>query len=335
MRRAALLLALLALAGCGRRSTEVREPDVIVRGDDAVATREAPERRRAACGSRPRGSSFVTHGQASDPFWTIVKRGLGDAGRQTGAAVSYRAPDRFSIERMRRFIDEAVADRPDGLVVSLPDAQALAPSIRAAVRGRHPGRDDQLRQRRVQVARRARARRPAGVPGGRRERRADGPRGRASARCASTRSPATAGSTSAAAGSPTGCAAPAAASRPLPVPLQDPATAQRRMASAIADGPGRRHPHARPGRRRAGDRRRARERPRVARHARDVRPLARGADRGARRRHAVRGRPAAVPAGLPAGDPARRAGAPPGLPGPRRADPDRARSSSPRRTRPT
>ena len=81
---------------------------------------------------------FITHGQASDSFWTIVRRGITEARRQTGVEVSYRAPDRFSIERMRRLIDQAVADRPDGLVISLPDATALKPSIDAAVKAGHP-----------------------------------------------------------------------------------------------------------------------------------------------------------------------------------------------------
>ena len=81
---------------------------------------------------------FITHGQASDEFWKVVQRGKDDAHKQTGAAVSYRSPDAFSIERMRRYIDEAVADHPDGLIVSLPDAKALAPSIKAAVKAGIP-----------------------------------------------------------------------------------------------------------------------------------------------------------------------------------------------------
>ncbi|MGH2950324.1 MAG: substrate-binding domain-containing protein, partial [Solirubrobacteraceae bacterium] len=78
--------------------------------------------------------AVVSHGQASDAFWAIVKRGVDDAARQTGVAVSYRAPDTYDVRRMRRLIDEAIGDRLDGLVVSLPDVPALAPAIRRAVR---------------------------------------------------------------------------------------------------------------------------------------------------------------------------------------------------------
>ncbi len=138
MRRALpLLVLLLALTGCGR-TTDVREADLVVHGDQAVAAQPSPAREGRGLQIRSTRIAVVTHGQASDPFWAIVKRGGEDAGRQTGVAVSYRAPDTSSIPRMQRLIDEAVEDRPDGLVVSLPDARALAPSIRRAERAGIP-----------------------------------------------------------------------------------------------------------------------------------------------------------------------------------------------------
>ena len=109
MRRLVLLVALLVLAGCGK-VTEVREGDVFVHGEDATDTRDAPNQQARSVRIPNARIVFITHGQASDPFWTIVKRGLGDAQRQSGTAVSYRAPDRFSIERMRPTTD-GVASR--------------------------------------------------------------------------------------------------------------------------------------------------------------------------------------------------------------------------------
>jgi len=67
-----------------------------------------------------------------------VKKGLEDAGRQTGVAVSYRAPDTYDLARMRRLIDEAISARLDGLIVSLPDVQALRAPIRRAQRAGIP-----------------------------------------------------------------------------------------------------------------------------------------------------------------------------------------------------
>jgi simple sugar transport system substrate-binding protein len=131
-------LTLLALAGCGK-VTNVREQDLVVRGDaTADAANEAPDRVTRGVRIATARLVFITHGQASDEFWKVVQRGKDDAHKQTGAAVSYRSPDAFSIDRMRRYIDEAVADHPDGLIVSLPDAKALAPSIKAAVKAGIP-----------------------------------------------------------------------------------------------------------------------------------------------------------------------------------------------------
>ncbi|HEV2582889.1 MAG TPA: sugar ABC transporter substrate-binding protein, partial [Ktedonobacteraceae bacterium] len=47
--------------------------------------------------------------------------------------VTYEAPPTFDMVAMSRLIDAAVATKPDGLVVSIPDANALGPSIKAAV----------------------------------------------------------------------------------------------------------------------------------------------------------------------------------------------------------
>ena len=80
---------------------------------------------------------MVTHGQASSPFWAIVRNGVEAAARQMDVVVSYRAPDVYSLQRMKTMIDEAVASRPDGLVVSIPEP-GLAPAIRRAVRAGIP-----------------------------------------------------------------------------------------------------------------------------------------------------------------------------------------------------
>jgi simple sugar transport system substrate-binding protein len=131
MRRVLLLCALVALvAGCGT-AEQVREPDLVSEGPAVpAAARPAP-----SGPARDRGDvriAVVTHGQASDSFWAIVRNGIDAAARQTDVNVTYRSPDVFSVARMRRLIDAAVAGRPDGLVVSIP-SPALAGAIRRAV----------------------------------------------------------------------------------------------------------------------------------------------------------------------------------------------------------
>jgi simple sugar transport system substrate-binding protein len=75
----------------------------------------------------------VSHGQAADPFWSVVQNGVAQAGEDLGVTVEYQAPQTFDMVAMAQLIDAAVASNPDGLVVSIPDAEALGPSIRAAV----------------------------------------------------------------------------------------------------------------------------------------------------------------------------------------------------------
>src|SRR5690606_14110148 len=75
----------------------------------------------------------VSHGQAADPFWSVVKNGVDEAASELGVSVEYRAPTTFNMVEMAQLIDAAVASQPDGLVVSIPDAAALGDSIRNAV----------------------------------------------------------------------------------------------------------------------------------------------------------------------------------------------------------
>jgi simple sugar transport system substrate-binding protein len=75
----------------------------------------------------------VSHGQASDPFWSVVKNGVDQAAADLGVTVEYQAPGTFDMVQMAQIIDAAVASQPDGLVVSVPDAEALGDSIRNAV----------------------------------------------------------------------------------------------------------------------------------------------------------------------------------------------------------
>jgi simple sugar transport system substrate-binding protein len=75
---------------------------------------------------------FVTHGQANDVYWSVVKNGVQAAAEQLGVKVEYQAPETFDVIRMARMIEAATASQPDGLVVSIPDMDALKAPITAA-----------------------------------------------------------------------------------------------------------------------------------------------------------------------------------------------------------
>jgi simple sugar transport system substrate-binding protein len=128
-------VAALLVAGCGS-TTSVKEGPVTVAGGGGTSTTGADVPRPPG-GARGVRLFVVTHGQAASPFWAIVRNGVEAAGRQMDAVVTYRAPDVYSLDHMVALIDQAIAAKPDGLVVSLPEP-GLAPAIRRAVKAGVP-----------------------------------------------------------------------------------------------------------------------------------------------------------------------------------------------------
>lgn len=77
--------------------------------------------------------TVVSHGQANDAFWTVVKNGVEAAGKDMNVNVDYRAPETFDMVAMSSLIDAAVNQEPDGLIVSIPDGEALSTAIKKAI----------------------------------------------------------------------------------------------------------------------------------------------------------------------------------------------------------
>ncbi len=75
---------------------------------------------------------MVTHTQGTDPFWPVVEKGGRDAAEALGVEFEYRFAPSGDMADMAKLIESAVATNPDGLVVSLPDPDALGNAIRAA-----------------------------------------------------------------------------------------------------------------------------------------------------------------------------------------------------------
>ena len=109
-----LVVALVAAAGCGGQEES---------GGSGAEGNVARKDIRIA---------VVTHGQASDPFWSVVKNGVDQAAIDMGVEVDYSAPETFDMVKMSQLIDAAVASEPDGLAISVPDADALQESIQTA-----------------------------------------------------------------------------------------------------------------------------------------------------------------------------------------------------------
>ena len=62
-----------------------------------------------------------------------MKNGVDRAAADLGVTVEYQAPSTFDMVAMSQLIDGVVASEPDGLVVSIPDPDALGPSVQAAI----------------------------------------------------------------------------------------------------------------------------------------------------------------------------------------------------------
>ena len=75
---------------------------------------------------------MITHTQGTDPFWPVVQKGGEDAAKAVGAEFEYNFAPSGDMADMARLIEAAAATQPDGIVVSLPDADALGGAIKAA-----------------------------------------------------------------------------------------------------------------------------------------------------------------------------------------------------------
>ena len=76
---------------------------------------------------------MVTHTQGTDPFWPVVEKGAKDAAAAVGADLEYNFAPSGDMADMAALIEAGAATSPDGMIVSLPNADALGGSIQAAV----------------------------------------------------------------------------------------------------------------------------------------------------------------------------------------------------------
>ncbi len=126
---AILAAFVLVLAACG--GDDDSADTTTAGGDDTATTAAAGGDDQVA--QRDYRFVVVSHGQSSDPFWSVAANGVNAAAGDMGVTVEYQAPGTFDMVEMSQIIDAAVASQPDGIVVTIPDAEALAPSIQAAV----------------------------------------------------------------------------------------------------------------------------------------------------------------------------------------------------------
>ncbi|MFI6503003.1 sugar ABC transporter substrate-binding protein [Nonomuraea typhae] len=113
------LLGALALAGCSSG------------GQSAASSAPAAEA-PAASGSY----AVITHAAAGDKFWDVVKKGAEAAGKQYGVRVTYQGDG--DAGKQSQLIDQAVAQKVDGIVVSMANPDALKEAVGKAVAAKIP-----------------------------------------------------------------------------------------------------------------------------------------------------------------------------------------------------
>lgn len=75
--------------------------------------------------------AVITHGSDGDAFWSVVKNGAQDAGRDLDVDVAYTSNGDPGAQA--KLIDNAIAQGRTGIVVSMANPDALRPAIEAAV----------------------------------------------------------------------------------------------------------------------------------------------------------------------------------------------------------
>jgi simple sugar transport system substrate-binding protein len=122
-----IALSAVALAGCkkDRSKTDTRpaeeKPAPTPEPTPGAPPESAPSEKFAV----------VTHGSAGDAFWDVVKKGAEQAGEDLGVGVAYQGSG--DPAQQADLINAAVADKVQGIVVSMANPDALAEPIKKAV----------------------------------------------------------------------------------------------------------------------------------------------------------------------------------------------------------
>lgn len=77
---------------------------------------------------------LISHAPDSDSWWNTIRNAIKEAGNAMDADVEYRNPTNGDLADMARIIEQAVASRPDGIIVSIADYGVLEGPITNAVR---------------------------------------------------------------------------------------------------------------------------------------------------------------------------------------------------------
>ncbi|WP_083521180.1 sugar ABC transporter substrate-binding protein [Alicyclobacillus kakegawensis] len=74
----------------------------------------------------------IAHSGPSDPFWAVEQKGVQAAAKDLGVKAIFEGPQTFSIPDEVNLLNAAIAAKPAGIAVTLPDPKAFNESIKQA-----------------------------------------------------------------------------------------------------------------------------------------------------------------------------------------------------------
>jgi simple sugar transport system substrate-binding protein len=77
---------------------------------------------------------LVSHAPDSDSWWNTIKNAIKVAGEQMQVTVEYRNPPTGDLADMARIVEQAVASKPDGLILTIADFDVLSGPVNKAVK---------------------------------------------------------------------------------------------------------------------------------------------------------------------------------------------------------
>jgi len=95
---------------------------------------EEPAAPTGDAGTKPLKIYAVQHALCAwDSFWCTVEDGIKTAADQMGVEVTILGPDKFDLEKVAQLIEQAVAAQPDGLALTVTDADLFRAPIQKAL----------------------------------------------------------------------------------------------------------------------------------------------------------------------------------------------------------
>jgi simple sugar transport system substrate-binding protein len=85
-------------------------------------------------GSRPVNIYLVQHAMCAwDAFWCVVENGIKEAAKEMNVNYTLLGPDKFDLEKVAQLIEQAVSAKPDGLALTVTDADLFRAPIQKAI----------------------------------------------------------------------------------------------------------------------------------------------------------------------------------------------------------